>query len=261
MTLILRQCGRAARALALVRPTTPTRGTNISNYSVPKTSSLPPSIIDLTRRYATAQAKLKGTSVRGKNTIDCACARHPWPEEKKVEAIAKEKPKDCDFDFKKLEVNPYDTPCDCKDPPLARGCADVGQPREVCCRTLRQYGCYCEEEEEGEEESCDDEEEAKVQEMVVKSCDLDFRKLEVNPYDDPCDCRDPAPASSCQTLGLNKNVCCRTRRPFGCYCDEYTEFDGLPCTKQKVPAASEESSKKAKKDKECVKTKYGVKCL
>lgn len=88
-----------------------------------------------------------------KTVVNCACARHPVPEEKAIQK--KERPKDCNFDFKKLEINPYDESCDCQDPPPAAGCKDAGRPKEICCRSTRQYGCFCKE----EEKSCEEEEE------------------------------------------------------------------------------------------------------
>lgn len=228
MQHLLRQCGTMARTL-LRRPTTPTT---------------PIATLSTTPRWFVSHKPRPKENF--KPVVNCACARHPMPEEKVVQK--KERPKDCDFDFRKLEINPYDDPCDCQDPPPAAGCKDVGRPKEVCCRTTRQYGCFCEE----EEESCEEEEE-EVEE-VTKTCDLDFRKLEVNPYDDPCECHDPPPASSCESLANREDVCCRTQRPFGCDCAAYDQ-PGLECLKEKGP-----KQKSAKK--ECDnKNKWKGKCL
>ncbi|KAG8313385.1 hypothetical protein J6590_001853 [Homalodisca vitripennis] len=229
MAHIFRNCGKVAKAV-LKRPTTPQQSFNSGSINVRIGRVME------SRGYAAKTAEGK---------VDCACARHPWPD-KEVSAKAKQKQKDCDFDFRKMEVNPYDLPCDCKDPPPAAGCADVGRPKEVCCRSTRQYGCFCEEE---EDEECEEEEE----EVVSKGCDLDFRKLEVNPYDEPCECHDPPPASSCESLANRPDVCCRTPVPFGCDCDAYND-PGLPCLKPKGPKAK-------KQKKECDKKKFGVKCL
>lgn len=116
---------------------------------LPKTPTIP------IATFLTTPQKLVGEKPPPKGNmkpvVNCACARHPMPEEKAV--LKKERPKDCNFDFKKLEVNPYDKSCDCQDPPPATGCKDAGQPKEVCCRSTRQYGC-CKE----EEKSCEEEE-------------------------------------------------------------------------------------------------------
>lgn len=178
--------------------------------------------------------------------VNCACAGHPWPVTD-VDETRQVKKKDCTFDFRKLDVNPFDSPCDCQDPPPAAGCKDVGRPKEVCCRSVRQYGCQCEE----EEESCDEED--VPEEVITKTCDLDFRKLEVNPYDDPCECHDAPPASSCASLANKEDTCCRTPQPFSCYCEAYDD-PGLECVKEKAP-------KTPSKKKECNTKEFKAKCV
>lgn len=237
----------------MVRPASPTlAAVTVKTFtSLPLTASGKPKVlqpaISLSRGFATPVAKAKTKDCKkNRPTVGCACARHPWPDDDKECEEKEEKAPDCDFNFKKLEVNPFDIPCDCQDPPPAAGCADVGRPKEVCCRSIRQYGCHCEE----EEESCEEEEEEIVKE--VKTCDLDFKKLEVNPYDDPCECHDPPPATSCAEIP-RKDVCCRTPKPFTCHCEAYDE-PGLDCFKQKAPAEK-------RKAKECNKKEWKGKCL
>lgn len=223
---LLRQCSKLALNAA-VRPSTPSAVAK--TFTSTALGKLPGMLYPAASRgFATPATKTK-KECKKRPTVGCACARHPWPEEDEECKEEEEKPKDCDFDFKKLEVNPFDIPCDCQDPPPAAGCADVGRPREVCCRSIRQYGCHCE-----EEESCEEEEE--VEEAAeAKTCDLDFKKLEVNPYDDPCECHDPPPSASCAEIP-RKDICCRTPKPFTCHCEAYDE-PGLECFKEKAPPA------------------------
>ncbi|XP_054276649.1 uncharacterized protein LOC128995657 [Macrosteles quadrilineatus] len=240
MTNVLRTLSKAA-VTALSRPSTPSAMATVVQDGMSP-------LVSLTRGFAAPAAKLKKDCIKKRPTINCACARHPWPEDDKECEEVQEKPKDCDFDFRKLEVNPFDPPCDCQDPPPAAGCADVGRPKEICCRSFRQYGCHCE-----EEEVCEEEVEEVTHQIEAKTCELDFKKLEVNPYDDPCECRDAPPVARCADLP-KKDLCCRTKKLFTCNCEAYDE-PGLECLKQKVPKSKRTEAKK------CDKKEWKGKCM